>query len=148
MLNLQDFKNATIIGDKIILLVDDVNNTHSFGFTDSIEKVTYNLDLLKDYLNKDELDKSIAKSKDGLTSLFPLGRYITILKVKKDKSKMSMYLFDFRNVDYQTIDQVFKDSFSENVITQFKSIKYQMEELFDDDVDCVLIDPTLEPPTK
>ena len=27
MLNLQDFKNATIIGDKIILLVDDVITT-------------------------------------------------------------------------------------------------------------------------
>lgn len=148
MLNLQDFKNASITEEKIILLVDDVNNSHSYGFTKSLEKVTYNLDLLKDYLDKDELDRSLAKSKEGLTSLFPIGRYISILKIKNDKSIMMMYFFDFRKIAYQAVDHVFKDTFSENVITQFKSIKYHMEEIFNDDMDCVLIDSTLEPPTN
>jgi len=147
MLNFQDFKNATTIGDKLIILVDDVNNNYSFGFTDSVSKINYNLETLNDYLQKEDYETLLANSKEGLTTLFPLGRYISILRIKKDKSAMSMFLFDFR-AEYSTIDQAFKDVFSENIITQFKKIKYQMEELFDDESDCVLLDTTLEPPTK
>jgi hypothetical protein len=147
MLNFQDFKNATTIGDKLIVLVDDVNENYSFGFTDSISKVSYNLKMLDSFLREANLDKLLANSKDGLTTLFPLGRYINILKMKKDKSAMSMMLFDFR-AEYSTIDTNFKDVFSENVITQFKKLKYQMEELYEDEADCVILDTTLEPPTE
>jgi hypothetical protein len=147
MLNFQDFKNGTTIGDKLIVLVDEVNENYSFGFTDSISKVLYNMKMLGNFLSKGNIEEQLTNSKDGLTTLFPLGRYIAILKMKKDKSAMSMMLFDFR-AEYSIIDTNFKDVFSENVITQFKKLKYQMEDLYDDEADCVLIDSKLEPPLE
>lgn len=145
MLNYQDFKGATAIGAKLIILVDDVNDNHSFGFTDSIPKVSYNMKMLDKSLRNANLEERLANSKDGLTTLFPLGRYIVILKLKKDRSAMSMFLFDFR-AEYSAINKNFKGVFSENIITQFKSIKYQMEELCQNEDDCAVLDTSLEPP--
>lgn len=147
MLNFQDFKNAIAIGNQLIILVDDINADSSFGFTDSVCKVSYNIKMLESFLHKVNLEERLANSKEGLTTLFPLGRYIVILKLKKDKSAMSMFLFDFR-ADYSVINKNFEGVFSNNVITQFKSIKYQMEELYQNEDDCVMLNSSLEPPIE
>jgi len=147
MINCQDFKNANAIGTQLIVLVDDVNDNQSFGFTDSIPKVSCTMKMLNKFLRNANLEERLANSKDGLTTLFPLGRYIVILKLKKDRSAMSMFLFDFR-AEYSAINKNFKGVFSENVITQFKSIKYQMEELYQEEDDCVILDTSLEPPKE
>lgn len=131
----------------MIVLVDDVNESHSFGFTDSLSKVTYNMKMLDGFLNQVNIGELLANSKDGLTTLFPLGRYINILKMKKDKSAMSMMLLDFR-IEYSTIDTNFNDLFSENVVMQFKKLKYEMEDLYEDEADCVILSTTLEPPQE
>ncbi len=144
MFNVQEFKNASIIGDKLIILIDDANESFSFGYTDNKNKVLYNLKILDNFLKHANLDEQLEKSKNGLTTLFPIGRYIAILQVSKDKSKMSMTLFDFR-VEYSRIDEMFNGLYSSNLITQFKNIKYQMEEIFDDSLDKVILDLNLEP---
>jgi hypothetical protein len=147
MFNVQDFKNATIAGNNLILLIDDANDSFSFGFTDTKTKVLYNLKILENIIKSANLDDQLEKSKKGLTTLFPLGRYIVILEISKDKSKMTMTFFDFR-VEYSKVDKMFKGLFSDNLIAQFKNIKYQMEDYFNDSLDKILLDLNLEPPEE
>lgn len=148
MFNIQDFKNATIIaGNQVIMLIDDANENFSFGLTDSKEKVLYNLKILDEIIKSANLDEQLKKSKNGMTTLFPLGRYIVVLEVSKDKSKMNMMFFDFR-VEYSNIDKMFKGMYSDNLIGQFKNIKYQMEDYFEEKLDNVVLDLNFEPPVE
>ena len=145
MLSVQDFKNATTIGLQTIMLVDDVNDNFFFGYTKSIKKVSYNLALLNNYIKKEYLNTQLSNTNTGLTILFPLGRYITILKIKKDESEMSMMFLDF-TIDDNNIDMAFKDDMSDNFISHFKHIKHEMEEHYEDSWDTVILDTKLEPP--
>jgi hypothetical protein len=149
MLNFQNFKNATTIGCKLIFLVDEVKNNY-FGFTDSISKVSYNMKMLDRFLlitNFNDRLANLNKELTGLTTIFPLGRYITVLQLNKDKSAMSMWLCDFRAA-YSIIDTNYEDVISHNVIKQIQSLKYQMEELYEDGHDYILLDTVLEPPIE
>lgn len=144
MFNIQDFKNATVAGNQLIMLVDDVNETYSFGFTDSKSKVLHNMRMIENILKTANTEKALANSKNGLTTLFPLGRYIAILQMSKDKSAMSMTFFDYY-IDYPSIDKAFKGLYSDNFINHFKNIKYQMEEQPDQWSDRVVLNTFLEP---
>ncbi len=144
MFNIQEFKNATIVGSQLVMLVDDVNESLSYGFTDSVKKVTYNLSLIEHILRVGKTDEALAKSKNGLTTLLPLGRYITVLQMSKDKKTMRMIFLDYM-IDYHGIDLAFNNLFSKELINSFKNIKYQMEEHQDQWIDNVLIDPIFEP---
>jgi hypothetical protein len=143
MNNLQKFKNGLLIGDTVVCLVDDINDQLTFGFTDSIKKIKYNLTLLEKVFEKIEYEESLKRSKQGLTTLFPFGRYIVILMISKNKLHMKMFFFDFR-IDYKLINESF-NLFSENIKLQFKKIKYYMEEFFNESFDKVVLSTSLEP---
>ena len=144
MFNIQDFKNGTTLGDNFILLVDDINDKMSFGFTDSIEKVTYNMKTIEPALSRINFKEDFEKSTKGITTAFPLGRFITILEVKKDNSHMSMTLFDFR-IGYAVIEEAFKNVISENILNQIKRIKYEYEDLYNDSFDIFELNTFLQP---
>ena len=138
MKNLNLVDNSLWSNGNAVFFVDDLNNTHSFGYTNSEEKIHYNLSLFGNLFNIDRFEKSLSHSYKGLTILFPITRYIVILKIKKDKSKMEMMFFDFR-ADYSTVDKGLKDIFSDKLITEFKRIKYYREEEYDLSNDNILL---------
>jgi hypothetical protein len=142
MVNYIEFKNGILIGDSIICLVDDVNEENTFGFTDNPEKIEFNIKLISSIFDIEKFEKHLSNSKQGLTTLFPLGRYIVILIVSKDKKTMKQFFLDFR-IEYQDIDKYFV-MFSNNVKNQFKSIKYYVEDFFSDDFDIVFLSTELE----
>ena len=144
MFNIQDFKNGTTVGNNLFILVDDKDENNSFGFTDSIEKVTYNMKTIEPMLIKSNFYESFEKSTIGIKTTLVLGRFITILEVKKDKSHMSMTLFDFR-ISYETIDKALKSLVSDSVLTQIKKIKYEYEEFYNDTLDVFELNTFLEP---
>lgn len=144
MINLQEFKNGMSIGENLIFLADDINDSLSFGYTENIEKVKYNMALLKKVFTDTNHDDALAKSKNGLTTLFPLGRYIVILLINKEKTEMKMFFLDFR-IEYSVADKGFAGIFSNNIKLQFKKIKYYMEESFNEDFDNIALDASLEP---
>ncbi len=144
MFNIQDFKNGTILGDKLIILVDDTDEKLSFGFTDSIDKVTYNMKTIEPMLSKSNFEETFKKSTKGITTALVLGRFITILEVKKDKSHMSMTLFDFR-ISYDAIIKAFDSVLSENILSQIKKIKYEYEDFYNDSFDIFELNTFLEP---
>lgn len=144
MINFQEFKNGMSIGETLIFLTDDLNESLSFGYTENINKVKYNMTLLKKVFIDTNHDDALAKSKNGLTTLFPLGRYIVILLINKEKTEMKMFFLDFR-VEYSLVDKGFAGIFSDNIKLQFKKIKYYMEESFNEDFDNVVLNASLEP---
>ena len=111
MFNIQDFKNASLIGYKLTLLIDDTNEDNTFGFTESVEKVTYNLKKINETFKYKDIDNRLENSETGLTTLFPVGRYIAIVELKKDKSKIKRnnaksmfiqrnYLYTAKDLEY------------------------------------------------
>lgn len=144
MSNFQKFKNSISKGNKLILHIDESNDSFSFGYTDSIRNVTYNMKMLEGYQNSAKIENYLKKNDDKIATLFPLGRYIVILEMFCNKTNMKMWFIDFRT-EYSAINTNFKDVFSEKIITKFKDIKYEMEEIYTDDNDCILLKTVLEP---
>jgi len=144
MFNIQDFKNASLIGYKLKLIIDDTNEDNTFGFTESVEKVTYNLKKINETFKYKDIDNRLENSETGLTTLFPVGRYIAIVELKKDKSKMRMTLIDLKT-SYSAIDNAFDGVFSENIKVQFKKMKYEVEDFYNDSLDFVELNTVLEP---
>ncbi len=116
--------------DQVIFFVDDMNNDKTFGYTNNTSTVNYNLSLLSEHSEFRNFDKTVENSKNGLTTLFPIGRFIVILRTSKDKEKREMILLDFR-ADYSTIDKL-ADIFSDSITLNFKKIKYHWDEVFTD----------------
>ncbi len=144
MFNIQDFKNAVTIGEKIIFLVDDKNEDNSFGFTDSKEKIIHNFSILEKIVKNFDSKKFIMNSEKGTKTVFPLGRYITILEVNSDQSKMRLFLIDF-HIDYSEIDKFFDEVHSDNFRTQIKKVKYEIEDVYEDSFDVFEFNTFLEP---
>lgn len=122
----------------LFFLVDEVNSTNSYGYTNNKSQIIFNLEMLCDLKIIDEKDyeSKLLNSKEGLTAVFPMGRYIVILKMKKNKKSMEMLFFDFR-IPYADIDKSLSSIFSKKLITEFKRIKYYMEDGFDESRDNV-----------
>lgn len=144
MFNIQEFKNAVVAGSKLIMLVDDVDENGIFGFVDSINKVEYNLRLLGRLIDKSRIEKDLMDTTGVLIYVLPIGRFIVMLEISKDKKTKRMMFFDYR-IDYKGIDSTIGSHYSKSLINQFKSIKYQMEEHDDEWADVVEIDQHFEP---
>ena len=75
-------------------LVDEINELHNWGMATDIGKVEYNRDLLGDEFNID-LKIKLLFTKKGCTFVVPIGRFITIMKIRDDENEGSMTFFDF-----------------------------------------------------
>ena len=75
-------------------LVDSDTPDSSWGITWDMEKITRNLKLL---VNHFKIRRGLAKAVTtyGVTRLIRLGRFITIIKVKKDDTDVHMTFIDF-----------------------------------------------------
>ena len=131
------FKKTLLNENSIICLVDEKNSTSTFGYTESKKKVMFNIKMLEGVLNKLEFDELLSNSKAGLTTLFPIGQYIVILKMRKDKTEMQLFFFDFR-VKYSDIANVFDSIFSNTINTEFKNIKSEMDDYFNESLDNIV----------
>ena len=81
------------VADKLTFLVDDLNETRTFGVTTDLDKIEYNLKLMGDDFNQD-LEIGINFLEKGITEVINLGRYIAVVGVKKDKTEGKIHFFD------------------------------------------------------
>jgi len=129
--------------DKYRLLVDDISDNETFGTATDIDKIRYNIRMLGDSFNMDLTIKNMF-TKEGITGVFPLGRFITILQMKKDETEGRMTFFDFDN-DIPFIRPFISSIFSENVFKQWTEIHDLLQSEFSDEDDLfVLFRPDLE----
>ncbi len=121
--------------DKYRLLVDDISDNKTFGTTDDIHKVRYNRRLFGENFNMD-IDIRLPLTDEGLTYVFPVGRFITILRLKKDESEGSMYFFDFNTFnDKSVIQSTLQKDFSERLLKEWFNIYDQLCSGFSDEED-------------
>jgi len=84
------------ITEKIIFLVDKLDKNSTFGFTEDLDKIEYNLNLIgTDF--KENLEIAMSLNDNGITKVIDLGMFISILELKKDKSEQRMCFFDIRS---------------------------------------------------
>jgi len=81
------------VADKLTFLVDDLNETRTFGVTTDLDKIEYNLKLMGDDFNQD-IEIGINFLEKGITEVIDLGRYIAVVGVKKDKTEGKIHFFD------------------------------------------------------
>jgi len=81
------------VADKLTFLVDDLNETRTFGVTTDLDKIEYNLKLMGDDFNQD-LEIGMNFLEKGITDVIDLGRYIAVVGIKKDKTEGKMHFFD------------------------------------------------------
>ena len=80
--------------DKYTFLVDEINELRNWGMTTDIYKIEYNRDLLGDDFNI-SLKIKLLFTSIGCTFVIPIGRFITIMKMRDDENEGSMTFFDF-----------------------------------------------------
>jgi len=108
------------IAEKLTFLVDDINETKTFGVTEDWDKFEYNLNLIGNDFKQD-LEIGLSFLEKGITEIIDLGRYIAVVELKKDKTKGRITFFDTtvsftRTEVYNQIKSLFKESIADNFI--------------------------------
>lgn len=125
--------------DYFTLLVDDLNETETFGYTTEIEKCEYNRDVMEAMgmeLNfKVQMQTALAEK--GITIVTPLGRFIVIIKISRDETKQEMFFFDgFSKVNFREQNAITKN-FSENIVDKFEASQVNLKSFFTDEHDII-----------
>jgi predicted aldo/keto reductase-like oxidoreductase len=130
--------------DKYKMIVDEISEKRNFGITKSINNIEYNLNLLgSEFIDKFDLHNLFTDA--GLTTVFQLGRFITILERNKEKTEGKMTFFDFDvDSDVSSIRSILEKGYSESIIKEWFRIYYLISSEFsesDDLVELVRFEP-------
>jgi hypothetical protein len=123
---------------KLVLLADELNFDQTFGVTKSVLKITRNLHVIGFDLNN-EFEKELANANHELICIWQLGRYISVINVKKDKKQGVMLFFEFIKDNYSFREfamQMLESLFCERVSLAFAKHYEEMTTGFcpDDDI--------------
>jgi hypothetical protein len=124
---------------KLVLLADELNFDQTFGVTKSILKIRRNLHVIGFDLNN-EFEKELANANHELICIWQLGRYISVINVKKDKREGIMLFFEFIRGNHafrQFALQMLESLFCEKVALAFEKHYEEMSAGFSTDDDIV-----------
>lgn len=79
--------------EKLILLVDEVNETNSFGITRSFAKVKRNIQFLG-FEIRNEFEKELLRTRNSLICIWELGRFLTLVHVSSSRDHGMMLFFE------------------------------------------------------
>jgi hypothetical protein len=122
---------------RLVFLIDFWGVPNRLGATSEIDKIEYNLNLMEDYV---KLGTEIYDdySINGTTSVFPVGRFITILQLMKGRQSGCMTFFEFnRNKSSLEMKEVITESFGIAVAEEVMKINWKMIENFKGEDDLV-----------
>mgnify|MGYP000891292705 CR=1 FL=1 len=123
--------------EKFTFLVDNISDNRNWGKTTDIDKIEYNRRLLGEDMNI-ELDVNLQFTDTGMTTVLPLGRFITVLQISKDESKGSMTFFDFQtNATRDELKEMIGKVYSENLTNQWFKFYDMLLSEFKNEDDCV-----------
>lgn len=124
---------------KLVLLADELNFDQTFGVTKSILKIRRNLHVIGFDLNN-EFEKELANAQHELICIWQLGRYISVINVKKNKEQGVMLFFEFTRENQafkQFALQMLESLFCEKVSLAFEKHYEEMTTGFSSDDDIV-----------
>lgn len=116
----------TDVPDKVVLFVDDLAANNTLGITTDPEKFDYNIQQLDLQLNMD-FGMRMQLIKDKMVSIQPLGRYILIFEVDKEKGSKNIIFFDHQpGVPLENISKSISNQFSEELAVEFLRLQAHM----------------------
>jgi hypothetical protein len=129
------------LGNYFTLLVDDINETSTIGYTSNIKKIEYNrgiIDSMGLELNF-KIQVQTAFSDKGIITVLLLGRYISILKVSRFETQQEMFFIDSTaNANFRIQnDKALHGYFSENIVKEFEKIHSVLSRDFSKEFDLV-----------
>jgi hypothetical protein len=125
------------LSDKYNFLVDDITKKENWGTTKDLDKVEYNINLLGEHFKIDLKIKHLS-SGNGLTTVFPLGKFITVLEISPDESIKAMTFFDFKvEISRMELKMMLTNVFKDNTVKAFMEIYDILKEDFNDEFDNV-----------
>lgn len=128
---------------QVSFLVDDISNKSNWGRTTDSDKVEYNFNLI-DKNFKLDLEVQTAFVKKGLSKVFPLGRFITVVTANKEFTKVDMTFFDFDiPADKAELSNMLLELYTENIVISWFEVQRFLKIHFTDKDDSVaLLKPT------
>jgi hypothetical protein len=125
------------ISNKYKLIVDKLTPNENFGYTNDIDKIEYNLDIIgKDFNERFDIHNLF--SNKGTTCVIDVGRFIVILGKNKNKSKGKMSFFDFKKLgSISEIRSFLEMEFSERIIEEWFKVYYLLVSEFEESEDLV-----------
>ncbi|MGE0079621.1 MAG: hypothetical protein AB7S48_17300 [Bacteroidales bacterium] len=131
--------------EKYTFLVDNISNNKNWGRTTDIDKIEYNRNLLGDDLNID-IKINLLFTEKGLTTVIPLGRFITIIQIREDENEGAMTFFDF-DIEHpiEELKELISKTFSENITKEWIKVYETLKSEFKDEDDIVRLEKPDEP---
>jgi hypothetical protein len=124
--------------DKFNFLVDDLGDKLAWGHTADITKINYNRSLLGDDFNED-LREKMKLAKEGMTLIFPIGRYITILQLRADEKQGAMTFMDYQiELTRDGVKSMLLERFSEDITNEWLKHYDKFQVNFDEEDNVVL----------
>jgi hypothetical protein len=123
------------LNDKYQLLVEEISVSGDWGMTTDIDMINYNLKLLEVEFGM-SIQKDLPTSTKGISGVVPIGKFITIIQIKKDDSDARMAFYDF-SVELEKVFEPLKETFSENVVTRWMELYHSMKTNFSEAEDRV-----------
>tara|TARA_R110002050_G_C8626208_1_gene487943 strand:+ start:52 stop:501 length:450 start_codon:yes stop_codon:yes gene_type:complete len=114
-----EFKEKSATTGKYRLFVDKISDEKNFGTTTSYDKIMYNLKLLPEEAQFD-IESKLPLFNIGTTIIRPMGRFITVISLKKDERNGSMTFYDF-DVDAERmgLKQLLLQIHTQKIVTDF-----------------------------
>jgi hypothetical protein len=138
------------ISDYYTFLVDDINETATFGHTTDVDKCEYNKQVIE-RMGLDinfKIQVETAFSEKGITTVIPLGRYISIIKASKDETRQEMFFIDsLSNANFREQNEKIDGYFSNNIVNEFERVHSLLKSDFletDDIVEISMVDDDLK----
>lgn len=120
------------LADKVTFLVDDLEPSGGYGITQDIEKIDYNRRHLGVDNNLDIGIQTSLSTAGGISSVVPLGRYITFIQIKSNEQKGIMWFIDFRKVKSpKEMREILYNAMSETMADHWFSVQSQMAASYD-----------------
>ena len=112
--------NQPPLAEKYVFLVDDISDKLNYGKTTDIDKLNYNVKLLGEKFNIEmQVGAMMAESK-GITAVFALGNFITVLEIMKDFKKGKMAFFDrILDMERSAINEMLVNAYSKNIANEW-----------------------------
>ncbi len=122
---------------KYQMLVDDMSEKRNFGWTNDIDKIEYNKKLLGEEFNMELTIKNMFTD-EGISSVFPVGAFITVLQMRKDEKEGKMTFMDYdTDMTEDELRNLLLGVFSENITNSCINVYRVLRENFTKEDDTV-----------
>jgi hypothetical protein len=133
---------------KFNFLVDGLTPNKQYGEATDIEKIEYNLNILGNEIKLETEIQTILLTKKSLATVIPIGRYITILLLTKERDVGRMVFIEFDiSKDINVFKQILLEEYDTNIANEWLSVYEKYKQHYsdkDDNAELLLIEKIIK----